>query len=108
MAPQGVTHLFGEDGDVIVEGVGGADVAVIGHAGEVGVGEGGDVAVIGHAREMGVGQTGHVARGTGGQLTLLKHQRQQGKQRVAGHTQLTHRVNTRLTHTFNTHTQSTE
>ena len=54
MAPLAVTHLFGENCDVIVEGVGGADVAVIGHAVEVGLGEGGDVAVIGHARELGV------------------------------------------------------
>lgn len=32
------SHLLGKGGDVIVEGLGGAHVAVIGHAGEVGVG----------------------------------------------------------------------
>lgn len=52
-----VTHLLSKGRNVIIEGLGGADVTVIGHSGEVGVGREG----------------GGVSRGAGGQFTLLKH-----------------------------------
>lgn len=52
-----VIHLFSKRGDVVVEGVGGADVAVIGHAGEVGGGWEG----------------GGVSGGAGGELALFKN-----------------------------------
>ncbi|MPC36540.1 hypothetical protein E2C01_030004 [Portunus trituberculatus] len=56
-----LTHLFGKDGDVLVEGFGGADVPAS-HTG--------------------------LPRRACGELTLLEDQRQQGKQRVpAGGTQ---------------------
>lgn len=51
------SHLLGKRGDVIVEGLGGAHVAVIGHAGEVGVGREG----------------GGVSGRAGGQLALFKY-----------------------------------
>lgn len=52
-----VTRLLCEGSDVVVEGVGGAHVAVVGHAREVGGG----------------GEGGGVSGGAGGQLALLKH-----------------------------------
>lgn len=67
-----MTHLFGKDGDVLVEGFGGADVAAS------------------HPR---------LPRRACGEFTLLEDQRQKGEQRVpaggnsirtAAHTQRTH------------------
>lgn len=57
MARTAVAHLLSKRGDVVVEGLGGADVAVIGHAREVGGGREG----------------GRVSRRAGGELALFKH-----------------------------------
>lgn len=57
LAVSAVTHLLGEGGNIIIEGIGGAYVAVIGHAGHVG----------------GAWEGGGVSGRAGGELTLLEN-----------------------------------